>query len=272
MPWTYKTFFVAALAISGIPPLSGFFSKDEILWKAFSQGSFWFWLFGWIGAGLTAFYMFRLVLLTFDGKERWSHHDKHLNEAPWRPHESTATMRVPLQILAVLSIVGGLVGIPASLGGGNAIEHFLEPIFEHSSIYLPAAHIEGGVTEYLLMILSVAMAAGAMYFARRIYLQQPNIAEEWTDKFKGFYKLLWNKYFVDEAYDVTVVTPIVKGSERLLWKWFDVGIVDGMVNGTASLINFVSGQLRKIQVGVAQSYALGFLFGIIVILGILILR
>jgi NADH-quinone oxidoreductase subunit L len=265
LPWTYKTFLVAAFAIAGIPPLSGFFSKDEILWKAFSQGSFWLWFFGWIGAGLTAFYMFRLVLLTFDGKERWSHHDKH-------PHEAPATMRVPLQILAFLSIVGGLVGIPASLGGGNVIEHFLQPIFERSEIYLPVSHGEAGVTEYLLMFLSVVMAVGGISFARRIYLQQPNIAEEWAAKFKGFYKLLWNKYFVDEVYDAAIVSPIVKGSERLLWKWFDVGIVDGMVNGTASLINFVSSHLRKIQVGVAQSYALGFLFGIIVILGILILR
>ena len=264
MPTTYKTFLVAALAIAGIPPLSGFFSKDEILWKAFSQGSYIYWILGWVTAGLTAFYMFRLVSLTFEGKERWSH-DKH-------PHEAPKVMTVPLIILAVLSVIGGLVGIPHSLGGGNAVEQFLEPVFERANLFLAGAHSASLSAEYMLMILSVLVAIGGIYLARKLYLQKRELVSKMADSFGGIYKLLWNKYYVDEVYEFTIVKPIKTGSDKLLWRVFDINIIDGIVNGTAKLTAFTSGWMRRIQVGLVQSYALAFVIGIIVILGILILR
>jgi NADH-quinone oxidoreductase subunit L len=264
MPATSKTFFIAALAIAGIPPLSGFFSKDEILWKAFSNGSIMFWIVGWLTAGITAFYMFRLFFLTFSGQSRWSH-DKH-------PHEASKTMTVPLIILAVLSIIGGVVGIPLALGGGNSIEHWLDPVFEPANAHL-IQHQHGSVgIEYSFMLLSVLIAVTGIYFARMIYLKQPDLMTKLQTTFRGIHKLLWNKYYVDEIYEYGVVQPIKIGSEKLLWKWFDVGIVDGIVNGTASIINRISGWTRRIQDGVVQNYAMIFVFGIIVLLGILILK
>ncbi|MBA4311277.1 MAG: NADH-quinone oxidoreductase subunit L [Chlorobiaceae bacterium] len=264
MPTTYKTFFVAALAIAGIPPLSGFFSKDEILWKAFSQGSYLFWILGWITAGLTAFYMFRLVSLTFEGKERWSH-EKH-------PHEAPKVMTIPLIILAILSIIGGFVGIPHALGGGNAIEQWLEPIFARANLHLVSGHHGSLTAEYLLMILSVLVGVVGIYFARKLYLEKPELVEKFSASFRSIHKLLWNKYFVDEVYDAAVVTPIVKGSDKLLWKGFDVKIIDGIVNGSAKVTAWISSWMRKIQFGAVQNYAMVFVVGIIVILGILIFR
>jgi NADH-quinone oxidoreductase subunit L len=208
--------------------------------------------------------MFRLFSLTFDGEERYSH-DLH-------PHEAPKVMTVPLMILAVLSVVGGVVGIPPSLGGGNAFEHWLSPVFERANALLPFDHEQGYVTEYIFMILSVSIAGAGIYLARAMYIKQSEGALKFAEKFKGMYTLLWNKYYVDELYDGIIITPVVKGSERLLWKGFDVGIIDGIVNGTAKLIATASSWLRRIQVGVAQSYALVFVVGILVILGILILR
>jgi NADH-quinone oxidoreductase subunit L len=264
MPVTSKTFFVAALAIAGIPPLSGFFSKDEILWQAYSHGSPLFWILGWLTAGLTAFYMFRLVSLTFGGEGRYSH-DIH-------PHEAPKLMTIPLVVLAFLSVIGGFVGIPQSLGGGNAIEQWLEPVFERANSRLSASHGGSISSEYLLMALSIIIVVIAIYAARTIYLKRNEIAVRLSTSFKGIYQLLWNKYFVDEIYDAAVVTLIRKTSDKLLWKIFDVNIIDGAVNGAAAVIARASGLLRKIQVGVAQSYALAFVVGIILILGILILR
>ncbi len=264
MPTTYKTFLVASLAIAGLPPLSGFFSKDEILWKAFSDGSTLYWVFGWLCAGLTAFYMFRLVTLTFDGQPRWGH-DKH-------PHESPALMTIPLVILAILSVVGGFVGIPASLGGNNALEHFLDPIFENANAKLPLVHHVQESMEYILMALSVVIALCGIFFARYVYLKKQSIADNTAKNFNPFYKLLWNKYFIDEAYEYGAVKPIKIVSDSFLWKVFDVHVLDGAVNGSAKLINWVSGWIRRVQVGVTQSYALVFVGGLVLILWILVFR
>jgi len=261
MPMTYKTFLVAALAIAGIPPLSGFFSKDEILSRAFSHGSPVLWFAGWMTAGLTAFYMFRLVSLTFEGEERWSH-DKH-------PHESPRIMTFPLLVLAVLSALGGFIGIPAVLGGGNAIEQWLEPVFQRAETQMATPDTLSHGVEILLMILSVIAGVAGIVLARRMFLKKGAAAV----RHKGFiYKLLWNKYYVDEIYDGAIVHPIVKGSEKLLWKGVDVLIIDGLVNGVAQLTALLSGQMRKIQAGVTQNYIFAFVIGIIIMLGILVLR
>ncbi len=264
MPVTYRTFLIAALAIAGIPPLAGFFSKDEILWKAFSQGGLGYWVVGWMVAGLTAFYMFRLVSLTFGGEARWGH-DKH-------PHESPKLMTVPLMVLAILSVVGGFIGVPESLGGSNVIERWLEPVFAPAMAKLAFVQTGHDPAEYLLMALSVLIAAGGIAGARYIYLRRASIADGIAGRFRPFYALLWNKYFIDELYDAVIVRPIAAGSDRLLWRFFDIGVIDGMVNGTAHLVRLASGSLRKLQSGNAQNYAYGFLVGIILVLGVIIFR
>ena len=266
MPKTYLTFFIAALAISGVPGFSGFFSKDEILSSAYSNGGFTFWLIGAITAMLTAFYMFRLVSLTFYGKERFDHQHVH-------PHESPAVMTVPLIILAVLSVIGGYIGLPKVFAGehGNLFEGWLEPIYAPAmnklAMYGEHTHLE----EILLMTVSVAAVLSSIYFALHVYRKNPRIAEKISQKFKGSYNLLLNKYFVDEIYEAAVVQPIQKGSEKFLWKIFDVKFIDGMVNGTATLVEKGSGVIRKIQTGVAQSYAVVMMIGIAIVLLLLIL-
>jgi NADH-quinone oxidoreductase subunit L len=264
MPATHKTFFVAALAIAGIPPLSGFFSKDEILWKAFSQGSVFFWIIGWLIAGMTAFYMFRLVLLTFEGQPRWGH-DKH-------PHESPKVMTVPLMILALLSVIGGFVGIPESLGGSNAIEHWLAPVFEQAERILPQHEPGNHAVEYLLMALSVIVALGAISLAWFMYTKRKEAPDAVATRLQPVYKLLWNKYYIDELYDLVIVAPIKSVSDSFLWKIFDVKGIDGLVNGTARVVGYAGDLLRRVQTGVVQNYATVFVIGIIVVLGILMLR
>lgn len=271
LPTTYKTFVIAALAISGIPPLSGFFSKDEILWKVFSHGYWPLWILAAAGAALTAFYMFRLTILTFEGTPRWEK-GKHLNELSCQPHEAPKIMTIPLIILAVLSVVGGFIGIPASLGGGNAIEHFLDPIFERANIKLAITHHSVEPMEYFLMIVSVLIAVGGILLARYIYIKRKELAGKFAESYKGIHNLLWNKYYVDEIYDAVIVNPTVKGSDKLLWKIFDIGIIDGAVNGIAKLIGVISGYTRLMQVGVTQSYATIFVAGIIIILALLLIR
>ncbi|MBI5807811.1 MAG: NADH-quinone oxidoreductase subunit L [Ignavibacteriales bacterium] len=266
MPKTYLTFFVATLAITGVPGLSGFFSKDEILWNAYANGGFAFWLIGVFTAMMTAFYMFRLLSLTFYGNERFDHNHVH-------PHESPAVMTVPLMILAFLSAVGGYIGMPKVFVGehGNLFESWLEPVYEPAMRKLAHFGAHSHLEEILLMVISVALALSSIYFAIHVYTKKPEIAENFANRFKKFYNLLLNKYFIDEIYEAAVVQPIQKGSEKLLWKFADVKVIDGAVNGLANLIDKFSGTLKKIQNGLAQSYALFMIAGIAVILFLLIL-
>ncbi len=260
MPQTYLTFLIAALAISGIPPLSGFFSKDEILWKSYANGNIVYWIIGAFTALLTAFYMFRLYFLTFEGKERFKK-DKH-------PHESPKVMTIPLMILAVLSAIGGFVGISELFSGegGNKFENWLAPIFDGAEKKLAMYGTHTHTEEIVLMTITIVGVVGAIWLARYIYLQKPSIANNTAKKFKGVYNLLLNKYFVDEAYDAVVVNPIKKTSESFLWKIADNKIIDGTVNGVASIIGTVSANIRKIQTGVAQSYAVMMMLGIVIAL------
>ncbi len=260
MPHTAITFLIAALAISGIPPLSGFFSKDEILWYSFANGSFILWLVGVITALMTAFYMFRLYFLTFEGKERFGH-DKHL-------HESPKVMTIPLIVLAILSVIGGFVGIPEVFSGehGNQFHNWLAPIFKDADRKLMHFGLHSHFEEILLMVISVIGATSSILLARYIYLKKPEIAVRTASRFKGLYNLLWNKYYVDEIYDLLVVNPIVTVSRNVLWKIADNKIIDGTVNGAAKLIDIISATIRKIQTGVAQLYALVMVLGIAVAL------
>jgi NADH-quinone oxidoreductase subunit L len=259
LPTTFRTFLVATIAIAGIPPLSGFFSKDEILWRAFAGGHIVLWLIGLAGAGVTAFYMFRLLALTFEGEKRW--------DAGKHPHEAPASMTVPLITLALLSAVGGFVGIPASLGGGNAIEQWLEPVFERAHMVLSIPSYPSEMTEYLLMGLSVVVAVAGIVLARTWYLRRKEVPDTLSERFAGAYRLLLNKYYVDEVYDAVVVGPTVKGSEKLLWKGIDVGIIDWCINTGARMVGLLSRTLRVVQTGLAQSYVFVFLLGVVAILG-----
>ncbi len=261
MPKTFITFVIAAFAISGFPGLSGFFSKDEILWYSYANGNLFFWIVGAITAVLTAFYMFRLVTLTFFGKERFNKSEKH-------PHESPAVMTIPLMILAFLAVVGGYIGIPEIFSGehGNVFHNWLMPVFAAAdrkmAVYGTHTHLE----EIVLMVISVAAALGAIYAAYIIYTKRIEVANKTASKLKGLYTTLFNKYYVDEAYEFAVIKPIQKGSEKLLWKFFDVKIVDGIVNGAASLVDVVSSVIRKMQTGVAQFYLIIMSLGIALVL------
>jgi NADH-quinone oxidoreductase subunit L len=261
MPITYGTFLVAAMAISGIPPLSGFFSKDEILWYSYANIGFIFWLVGVLTALMTAFYMFRLHFLTFNGRQRFDEKKTH-------PHESPKVMTIPLIVLAVLSAVGGFIGIPEIFSGehGNVFHAWLSPVFKSANLKLEFFGSHTHFEEYLLMALSIACALGGIFAARKIYLQNPDIAKKLSLRFKNIYRILFNKYYVDEVYDTLVVNPIVNSSRRFLWKIFDSKIIDGFINGLAKTIENVSSLIRKIQTGVVQSYAIVMMIGILLAL------
>lgn len=260
MPTTYLTFLIAAFAISGFPGLSGFFSKDEILWYSYANGNIVYWIIGAVTAVMTAFYMFRLVSLTFFGKERFG--------SDYHPHESPKVMTIPLVVLAVLSVIGGYIGIPEVFSGehGNLFHNWLAPIFKPAEMKLAAHGHHSHFEEILLMAISVAAALGGIYAAYKIYTRRREIAEKVSKKFAGLNKLLWNKYYIDETYDAAVINPIVKGSEKVLWKFADNAIIDGIVNGAAKLVDSSSSIIRKLQTGVAQFYAIIMMLGIAVIL------
>lgn len=261
MPNTRITFLVGAIAISGIPPLAGFFSKDEILWNAYSHGGFIFWLIGIITALFTAFYMFRLYILTFEGKSRFDEHHVH-------PHESPKIMTIPLLVLAFLSIVGGFVGLPKVFVGehGNAFENWLEPVFKQAHFQLMSYGDHSGFTEVLLMVISVVGASAAILLAYYMYIKKTNLPDKVSTKFHGLHKILFNKYYIDEIYNAAIVQPIYNVSEKFLWKFNDVKIIDGLINGTASLVERVSTGIKKMQTGFTQFYAMIMVAGIAIAL------
>ena len=281
IPRTYRVFLVGALAISGIPGLSGFFSKDEILASAFASGHYLVWGLGLAGAALTAFYMFRLIFLTFEGDARYS------GETARPLHESPPVMLVPLEILAVLAIVGGYVGLPHVLGGGAWFGRFLE-----SSVGPRELHLAPG-TEILLMALSAGVAVAGIAAAREIYVRRKGEpARRFAERLPGLYRLVSRKYFVDEIYgkvfvggilalgraadwfDRRVVDGLVDGTARLARGLsrgaiaFDEGAVDGAVNGVGKAHLAVSSGLRRLQTGRIYNYALAVVLGVVLVITI----
>jgi len=261
MPATYITFLLGSIAIAGIPPFSGFFSKDEILWHAYTSGGLFVWIVGLFTALLTTFYMFRLVSLTFEGKERFDTHSVH-------PHESPKVMTVPLMILALLSVIGGFIGIPEVFSGvgGNAFGEWLAPVFKPALGKMQHFGFHTHFEEILLMAVSVAGVVLSVWLARRIYIKNMKIADDVAGRFKTGYKVLWNKYYIDEIYDKLVINPIRKVSESLLFRVMDVKIIDGFVNGTASFVDRISSLIKKMQTGGVQFYAVIMVFGIVIAL------
>jgi NADH-quinone oxidoreductase subunit L len=263
IPWTYGTFLAAALAIAGIFPLSGFVSKDAILWKASPlgspSGSWLYWLVGLATAGLTAFYVFRLFFLTFHGEPR--------SEAVHHAHESPRVMLAPLAVLAFLSVVGGFVGWPKALGGHDRFEAFLAPVFRMAEESAPAAHAaeEHAALEIGFSLLAVGVAALGIGLAWLLYVARPRLAERTAERLGALYRLVLNKYYVDEAYDFAIVRPLVVGSTRLLWRAIDVGVIDGAVDGVAQGARNIGGSARRLQSGNIRSYASWVLAGAVLV-------
>ena len=260
LPLTYPTFLVGAIAIAGVPFLSGFFSKDAILTQAFAQGRYFLWALGLMGAVLTAFYMFRLVFLTFFGEERLDSHAKeHL-------HESPRVMTIPLVILAFFSVVAGYAGLPVVLGEkANLFDRFLEPVIHPGH----EGHLSIG-SEWLLILASVAVALCGIYIAYVFYLKSPRTPHRIVARFPAIYKLLYNKYYVDEIYNAAFVKPMVNGS-RAVYDTFDLKVIDGTINGTAAATGFAGKALSFIQSGLVKDYALVILFGVVIFLGYLLI-
>ncbi len=253
-PVTYRTMFIAALAISGIFPLAGFFSKDEILFSAWVNGHPVIWAVGLATAGLTAFYMFRLTFLAFHGAERFTDDVRH------HLHESPPSMTIPLVILAILATVGGFVGLPPWMGlGANRFAEFLAPALKQAHRAEP--HEISHAVELGFAIVSVLVALIGIFVARYLYISNPSAAGSLAARARGLYTLLYRKYFVDEIYDHLLVNPTVVGSREVLWRGLDVGIIDGTVNGVGHSIRGWGGLLKFVQNGLIRSYATWILIG-----------
>jgi len=266
IPATYWTMFIATLAIAGIPGFAGFFSKDEILDAAGSgpHANITFWLLGLAAAGLTSFYMFRLIFLTFFGKPRFDEHEVHV-------HESPRNMTVPLMILAFLSIVGGWFAAPHLLGKTDYFDAFLHPVFsaygvqsgiEQGASLAGAAGEAGGISPSPAMELfhaltgpPVILAIIGLLVAWWFYIRRRDAPKKLAERVHGLYTLLLNKYYVDEIYAILFIRPFLWISTNVLWHVVDERVIDGTVNGFADVARDAGGQARELQSGNARSYA-----------------
>jgi len=260
MPVTFVTMFVGWLAISGIPIFAGFFSKDEILWKTWSatgigSASKILWVVGAITALLTAIYMTRMMVMTFWGSERF-------DKAHHHPHESPKIMTVPLIVLAILSTIGGFIGVPYAMSSLftdkdiNVIEHTLEPVIAHLPIITDHAHLS---EERLLALISVAIAMLGIGIGWTVFKKRPTLAMP---------RILENKYYVDEIYDAALIKPIVVGSRQGLWKIFDIGVIDGLLHGIGQSVTELGRLGRYLQAGFVRAYAAIILIGALILIGL----
>jgi NADH-quinone oxidoreductase subunit L len=264
IPWTYRTMLVATLAISGAPLLAGFFSKDEILYADFQSpyGGHILYAFGLFTALLTAFYMFRLVFLTFFGKPRFDEHHVHVHESPW-------SMLGPLVVLAVLSIFGGWFALPALFGGPDYFAGFLSPVFGAKEAAAGAQEAAASASELTFAIIAVITAAIGLSIAYWMYLKDTKKPEELARSFKEVYATLLNKYYVDELYAAVVVKPLMWISREVLWQRVDIQVVDGTVNGVAKGALGVGDNVRYAQSGNTRSYAVWVVIGALVVITII---
>ncbi len=264
MPVTYSTFLISSIAIAGIFPFSGFFSKDEILWNVYDKGSPILWGGLVVAAFCTAFYMFRLLNLTFSGKERFDIYRT-------KPHESPVTMTFPLVVLAFLAMVGGLLGIPHAFGHilhiPNVLEDFLAPVLVPAyQILKRSTPTEVHSIEYVLMTVSLGVALLGVAFASSLYRVQSDTPHLFAERFSAVYRLLWNKYFVDEMYQAVIVRPIQVLSSSVLYRVVDIGMIDGVVRGISFLTMQSGAILSRLQTGIVQRYALVMIVGITITL------
>ena len=262
MPWTFATLLVGVLALSGVPFLAGFFSKDEILLGVYKSGALFPWILGTITAALTAFYAFRLLFVAFYGKPRM---DKRTER---QIHESSPVMLVPMVILAVLAIFGGYIGLPGFLGVGNAIDEFLHPIFAGSMHAPPAENVTVDIVLLGISVLAVAIGFVAAYW---IYIRNWGLGARMTKSAQRLYDIVYNKYYVDEAYTEVIVKPL-----RLLADFFADEVeergIDRAVNGLAQLFGLAGEGLRRLQTGLVRNYALAMFIGIVAVMIYFIVR
>ncbi len=273
MPATSTTYLLATLAISGLPLTAGFFSKDEILFKAFEfgyagHGYAWaVWAVGIFTALLTAFYMMRSYMLTFEGEPRWAAPDRH------EPHESPSSMTIPLWTLGILSLVGGFIGLPAVIKGGkwNWIHHYLGAEYGGP---VAEASLHGHVPlalEWGLIGLSSLIAIGTLYYAWSVYSSYGLEYDAFlANRFGGLYQAWKDTYYWDEFYNSVVVDTLIDGIGRKAFAAFDTNVIDGAVNGVARLAQRASGGLRLVQTGIVQNYALGLVLGVALVIGIML--
>jgi NADH-quinone oxidoreductase subunit L len=304
LPITYWTFLIGAIAIAGVPPLAGFFSKDEILFETFVEGHTLLWTIGILTSLLTATYMFRLVFLTFWGERRHGHapeaangHASHALHGPATAashgghgstshlHDAPPAMALALIVLALGSVAAGWIGVPHAIGGSNALGAWLEPAFE--------AHVAGGTAaapaegvpaegaagaashedlERTLMVTSSVIAVIGIALAYIVWVKRRDLARALAGRFAPLYQLLLNKYYVDELYDATIVQPVKAASTEGLWRWFDVRVIDGAVNGAASIVDGSAAVLRRLQTGSVRAYLGSVFVGVVVILAYYVWR
>jgi len=266
IPITFWTMFIATLAIAGIPGFAGFFSKDEILDAAGSgpHANLWFYWLGLIAAGLTSFYMFRLIFLTFFGKPRYDEHKVHIHESPW-------SMTVPLIFLAILSTCGGWFAAPHLVGGTDYFDKFLHPVFaayavnpgiEQGASLAGAAGAAGEIARTPMLELfhaltgwPVIVALVGLFIAWWFYIKSPDAPKKLAQSMRGLYTLVLHKYYIDELYNAVFVQPLLWISTNVFWHGVDQGAIDGTVNGIARGLRESGGQVREIQSGNARSYA-----------------
>jgi NADH-quinone oxidoreductase subunit L len=300
LPITYWTFLAGTLAIAGVPLFSGFFSKDELLYRAFSNGHPYLWFFASVASLLTACYMFRLLFLAFHGKRAHqapaadnTHGPAH-GDAPGghaasggHLHDAPRPMAIALVVLAVGAVLAGYVGVPAVFGGSNRIEQFLEPSFtvetadaagaaEHAAPAAGEAAAEPGdghaALEGRLMLASTLVAFTGIGLAWVFFLKRRDLADAAASRFRGVHRLLLNKYYVDEVYDVAIVQPVRIVSEQVLWKGLDAAVIDGAVNGAGVTVRSLSARLRLLQTGSIRAYAASLMVGAVVILAYFLWR
>jgi NADH-quinone oxidoreductase subunit L len=266
LPWTAALMWIATLAIAGVPPLAGFFSKDEILAAAFAHGAarpvwYLFWGMGMAAALLTAFYMTRLMLYTFHGPNRTGERERTLlHEAPW-------VMTGPLLVLGVLTVVGGALNVPALFGGAARLERWLEPVTGLARG--DAAGVElASATEWALVGSAVLVAALGIVGAVRLLNPAALVPARLAPPERGLGRILWKKWYVDELYDAVIVRPVVWGSREVLWRVVDVRLVDGLlVNGTAVVSRALGWVGSRLQTGEVGVYVVLFVVGVLVVLG-----
>lgn len=250
---TFITMLLGTIAISGIPPFSGFFSKDEILAHTYEHSKA-LWALGMIASILTAFYMFRLLFLTFFGKFRGTHEQEH------HLHESPASMTIPLIVLAVLSVAGGLLGLPEFWHMPNWMAHHLDPLIIRKNPSL-LSHS----TEWMLMGLAVAGALAAIYATYRVYMKSKVLPPEKEEHLKPWQRVLYNKYYVDELYDATIRKPL-DALSSVFHKFFDLEVIDGIVNGVGRTVKAVGSSIRYFQAGNIGFYIMSMTLGVVLIL------
>ena len=263
IPVTFWTMFIATFAISGVPGFAGFFSKDEILEAAQSgpHANLPLWLLGLVAAGLTSFYMFRLIFLTFFGEQRFDEHKVHV-------HESPKNMTVPLMVLAFFAVFGGWFAAPKLVGGTNYFDAFLHPVFASYEVQASAqeeasarpAGEEAGASPAMDLVHAltgppVIVGLIGILIAWWFYIRKPDLPKKLAQSMYGLYTLVLHKYYVDEIYGAVIIRPLLWISTNVLWHTVDEGLIDGTVNGSARLARETGGQLRELQSGNARSYA-----------------